>query len=204
MKSFLRKIAKADVYESIPYDDLMLKQRFTLFRIFTFTSSVVSTIVAVQILTAFGGSQYIAYSLFFLAAVMLVNYALVTNYQKLPVAYMITLLGAFLMMHFQSYTSGGIRNSGTMYLAVVLLSAFMMLGTRAGKWFTGLVILNFVYLYVITEFTGWTSYSMFGNDPSEINADYLTTAILAFFLIAAQSNYLHSGKNVIIERITEH
>ncbi len=203
IKSILRKIAKTDVYESIPYDDLMLKQRFTLFRIFTFTSSLVSTIVAVQILTAFGGSPYIAYLLFALAAVMLVNYSLVRNYEKLPVAYMITLLGAFLMMHFQSYTSGGIRNSGTMYLAVVLLSAFMMLGTKAGKWFTVLVVINFIYLFAITQYTDWTSYAMFGNDPAEINADFLTTGILAFFLIAAQSSYLHSGKNVIIERITE-
>jgi light-regulated signal transduction histidine kinase (bacteriophytochrome) len=44
---------------------------------------------------------------------------------------------------------------------------------------------------------------MFGNDQNQINTDFVTTAILAFFLIAAQSSYLHSGKNVIIERITE-
>ncbi|MEO8087925.1 MAG: ATP-binding protein [Bacteroidota bacterium] len=203
MKSILRKITKLDLYDSIPYDDLMLKQRFALFRIFTFTGFLASTMVAIQILTAFGGSPFIAYLLFGLSGVMLLNYMLVKDYRKLPVAYLITLMAAFLMMHFQSYTSGGIRNSGTMYLAVVLLSAFMMLGTRAGKWFTALVIINFIYLYIITQYTDWTSYAMFGNDAGEINTDFVTTAILAFFLIAAQSSYLHSGKNVIIERITE-
>lgn len=203
MKSILRKLARQDVYDSIPYDDLMLKQRFALFRIFTFTGVLASIMVAVQILTAFAGSSNIAYLLFGMAGVMMVNYFLVKDYQKLPVAYMITLMAAFLMLHFQSYTSGGIRNSGTMYLAVVLLSAFMMLGTKAGKWFTALVIANFIYLFIITEYTGMTSYAMFNNDQSQINTDFVTTAILAFFLIAAQSSYLHSGKNVIIERITE-
>jgi len=203
MKSIIRRLAKLDVYDSIPYDDLMLKQRFALFRIFTFTGFLASTMVAVQILTAFGGSPYIAYLLFGLSAVILINYLLISDYKKLPVAYMITLMAAFLMLHFQSYTSGGIRNSGTMYLAVVLLSAFMMLGTKAGKWFTALVIANFIYLFIITQYTDWTSYAMFGNDQGQINTDFVTTAILAFFLIAAQSSYLHSGKNVIIERITE-
>ena len=203
MKTLLRKLAKQDVYDSIPYDDLMLKQRFALFRIFTFTGIVASMMVAVQIITAFGGSHNIGYLLFALAGVMLVNYIVVKDYHKLPIAYMITLMSAFLMLHFQAYTSGGIRNSGTMYLAVVLLSAFMMLGTRAGKWFTALVIANFIYLFLVTQYTDMTSYAMFANDQGQINTDFVTTAILAFFLIAAQSSYLHSGKNVIIERITE-
>ena len=203
MKSILRKFARQDVYDSIPYDDLMLKQRFALFRIFTFTGVLASTMVAVQILTSFGGAHSIAYMLFVLSAVMLINYFLVRDYHKLPIAYMITLMAAFLILHLQSYSSGGIRNSGTMYLAVVLLSAFMMLGNKAGKWFTALVITNFIYLFILTQYTDLTSYAMFGNDQSQINTDFVTTAILAFFLIAAQSSYLHSGKNVIIERITE-
>jgi signal transduction histidine kinase len=203
MKSLLRRFTRQDIYESIPYDDLMLKQRFALFRIFTFTGLLASTMVGVQILTAFGGSPYIAYLLFALSGIMLMNFFLVRNYHQLPIAFLITLIAAFLALHFQSYSSGGIRNSGTMYLAVVLLSAFMLLGNRGGKWFTGLVIANFIYLFYITEYTSWTSYAMFGNDLSQINTDFVTTAILAFFLIAAQSSYLHSGKNVIIERITE-
>ncbi len=205
MKAILRKLAKKDVYDSIPYDDLILKQRFALFRIFTFTGFLASVAVATQILTAFegSGSGLIAYLLFGLAGVMVINYFMVRDYLKLPIAYMITLMAAFLMLHFQSYTSGGIRNSGTMYLAVVMLSAFMMLGTKAAKWFTALVLVHFVYLFCITEYTDWTSYSLFQNDGHLINQDFLTTAILAFFLIAAQSNYLHSGKNVVIERITE-
>jgi len=47
-----------------------------------------------------------------------------------------------------------------------------------------------------------TSYALFNNDSSLIHQDALTTFILGVFLVAAQSNNLHSGKNVIIERIT--
>jgi len=203
MKSILRKLARQDVYDSIPYDDLMLKQRFALFRIFTFSGFLASIMVAVQILAAFDSAHDIAWLLFVLSGVMVVNYFAVRDYRKLPVAYMVTLMAAFLILHLQSYSSGGLRNSGTMYLAVLLLSAFMMLGTKGGKWFTALVIANFIYLYIVTEYTGLTSYAMFGNDTSQINTDFVTTAILAFIMIAAQSSYLHSGKNVIIERITE-
>jgi len=73
MKSLLRRIARQDLYESIPYNDLMLKQRFALFRIFTFTGFLASTAVAIQILTAFGGSPYIAYLLFALSGVLLAH-----------------------------------------------------------------------------------------------------------------------------------
>src|SRR6185369_539506 len=91
----------------------------------------------------------------------------------------------------------------TMYLAVVILCAFMMMGTKAGKWFTGLTVFHFIYLFVITEYTDWTSNLLFQGNEHLINQDFLTTGILAFFLIAAQSSYMHSGKNVIIERVTE-
>jgi light-regulated signal transduction histidine kinase (bacteriophytochrome) len=58
-------------------------------------------------------------------------------------------------------------------------------------------------LFIISEYTNWTSNALFKNDHTLINEDFLVTGILAFFLIAAQSNYMHSGKNIIIQRITE-
>ena len=36
-----------------------------------------------------------------------------------------------------------------------------------------------------------------------IHRDALTTLFSLYFLVAAQSNYLHSGENVIIEHITD-
>jgi light-regulated signal transduction histidine kinase (bacteriophytochrome) len=60
-----------------------------------------------------------------------------------------------------------------------------------------------IVLYYLTEYTSITSYSLFNNDLKLIHQDALNTFVFAIFLVAAQSNYLNSSKNVIIERITE-
>jgi light-regulated signal transduction histidine kinase (bacteriophytochrome) len=79
----------------------------------------------------------------------------------------------------------------------------MLLGTRGGKFFTCLIVLHVVSMYVLTEFTSYTSYKMFGENVHEINQDYMITMCIAFILLAAQSSYLHSGKNIIIHKVTE-
>jgi signal transduction histidine kinase len=134
---------------------------------------------------------------------MLVNYLLVNKIEKLPLAYWILLIACFLVIHEQAYNTGGVRNSGTIYMCVIALGAYMLLGTKGGKFFTALIVLHVVYLYVITEYTNWTSYELFDNDIHKINQDFMITMGVAFVLVAAQSSYLHSGKNIIIEKITE-
>jgi signal transduction histidine kinase len=202
MKKVFRKLFKQAVYDSIPYDDLMLKQRFILFRIFSFTSFVVALVLAVQIYSTFSASA-LPIIMVFLAMTFGVNYLLTNNYRKLPLAYSVSLIASFLVIHIQAYDAGGVKNTGTMYLCVVIMCAFMLLGPKAGKIFTVLSILNVIFLFYATEYTSFTSYRLFGNDIHLINQDALSTFILALFLVAAQSNYLNSGKNVIIERITE-
>jgi len=105
-------------------------------------------------------------------------------------------------VHLQAYTSGGLINSGTIHMTVLIMTAFMLLGTNAGKWFTVMAIASVGMLFYATEFTTWTSYASFQDDIHLIRQDALTTFILGLFLVAAQSNYMNSGKNVIIERIT--
>jgi light-regulated signal transduction histidine kinase (bacteriophytochrome) len=58
-------------------------------------------------------------------------------------------------------------------------------------------------LFYLTEYTSLTSYELLKGDPKLIHQDALTTFVFALFLVASQSHYLNSGKNVIIERITE-
>jgi signal transduction histidine kinase len=137
------------------------------------------------------------------AAVILANFYLTNSYKKLYTAYAILLITGFLMIHFQAYETGGVKNSGTMYFCVLIMCAFMLLGPKAGKWYTFFSILGVAILYYATEYTNWTSNNLFHDDIHLINQDALMTFILALFLVAAQSNYLNSGKNVIIERITE-
>ena len=202
MKNFFRLLFRKDFYESIPYEDLMSRQRFTLFRIFTYTAFLASIASALQIQAPFSEVQNVPVILVVLASIILTNFFLVKRDDKLPVAYMITIFVGFLVVHIQAYSAGGLINSGTIYLTVILMTAFMLLGTKAGKWFTVMAIASVGMLFYATEFTTWTSYAMFQNDIHLIRQDALSTFILGLFLVAAQSNYMHSGKNVIIERIT--
>jgi signal transduction histidine kinase len=202
MKQFLRKFIKQSVYDSIPYDDLMLKQRFALFRIFAFTGFLVSLLMAAQYYFV-DPTAVLPPMLVVLALVIIVSFYLTNDYRKLPVSYAVALSAAFLMMHFQAYNTGGVKNTGTMYFCVLIMCAYMLLGPKAGKWFTAYALLSVITLFYFTEYTNGTSYSLFNNDAHAINQDALTTFIFALILVAAQSRYLNSGKNVIIERITE-
>jgi signal transduction histidine kinase len=203
MTKLLNKIFRRDLYERIPAEDLMSRQRFVLFRIFSLTAFVAAIAVSIQEQLTFENPGFLPALLIVLAITMITNYFLVNNIHKLKLAYWILLVSGFLLLHMQAYNTGGIRNSGTYYMCVIALSAFMLLGTRGGKFFTSLIVLHVVFMYVLTEYTNWTSYEMFGNDAAQIDQDYMITMSIAFILLAAQSSYLHSGKNIIIHKITE-
>lgn len=199
MRSLFALLFRKKFYDTIPGDDLMSRQRFTLFRIFSFTAFIASMFTTVQI-PGFGLTVVLLY---ILSAILLINFFLIRKLELLSRAYSVSLIVGFLVVHIQAYKAGGIMNSGTIYMAVLILTAFMLLGAKAGKWFTGAAILNVGILYYLTQYTTYTSYELFGNDQLLIHQDALTTFILGLFLVAAQSNYLNSSKNVIIERITQ-
>ena len=203
MKNLLRVLFRKDLYESIPYDDLMSRQRFTLFRIYTYTAFIASVSTAIQILTAFEETNILSFILLGLAAVILGTFFAVRSHEKLTTAYIVSLITGFSVVHIQAYNAGGLLNTGSMYICAIIMTAFMLLGTKGGKWFTALGISSMIFLFYASEYTAWTTYDLFKNDIHLIHQDALTTFILALFLVAAQSNYLHSGKNVIIERITD-
>lgn len=203
MKKLLSILFRKDLYESIPYDDLMSRQRFTLFRIFTYTAFIASVSTAIQILAAFEETNILSFILLALAFAILATFFAVKDQSKLTTAYIVSLITGFSVVHIQAYNAGGLLNTGTMYICAIIMTAFMLLGTKGGKWFTLLGIISVIFLFYASEFTTWTTYDLFKNDIHLIHQDALTTFILALFLVAAQSNYLHSGKNVIIERITD-
>lgn len=203
MKKIIGKLVRREMYESIPKDDLMLRQRFALFRIFSYTSFLASIVTAIQISVTFSETSFMSVLLLVLSFVILGNFLFVRKIEKLPFSYAVSLIASFLTVHVQAYHAGGVMNTGTMYLSVIIMSSFMLLGSKSGKWFTFFAITNVVTLYFLTEYTTLTSYGLFNNNIHLIHQDALNTFIFALFLVAAQSNYLNSGKNVIIERISQ-
>lgn len=202
MKSVFNRLFRRDLYERIPEDDLMDRQRFTLFRIYSFTSFFASTLTAIQIATSFEETSFTAILLIVLSSVIMINFFTVNKLERLPIAYAVSVFIGFLVVHIQGYSAGGVMNSGTMYMCVLILTAFMLLGPRGGKWMTAMAISSVICLYLATEYTGYTSYALVKDNVHLIHQDALFTFIMALFLVAAQSNYLNSGKNVIIEKIT--
>lgn len=203
MKKLFNQLLRVDFYKSIPQDDLIGRQRFSLFRILTFTGDLAAVVTALQTMATFESQSILSVLLLILAAIMTINFYAVKNIERLPVAYVVLLLSGFLVVHMQGYNAGGLLNSGTIYLPVIIMSAFMMLGPKGGNWITLLSICSVGILFVLTEYTSVTSYDLLMNDPHLIHQDALMTFIFGLFCVAAQSNYLNSGKNAIIERITE-
>ena len=155
MSKLLSKLFRRDLYDKIPAEDLMSKQRFVLFRIFSISACIAAIAVSVQEQLTFENPGFLPPFLLLLAVVFIGNYFVVNKIEKLRLSYGILLIACIFLIHVQSYNTGGVRNSGTIYLCVPVLSAFMLLGTKWGKVFTGLVVIHIVYLYFITELRGY-------------------------------------------------
>src|SRR5438552_1380451 len=102
MKKFLRRLSKQSIFESIPYDDLITQQRFSLFRIFSFTAFVCSLIISAQIHFDFQSTSYLDKEMFALGLIIIINFYAVRDYNHLPIAYLISILSSFLIVHVQS------------------------------------------------------------------------------------------------------
>jgi signal transduction histidine kinase len=203
MKALIKKLTRSKLYEMIPADNLLDRQRFELFRIFSFTGFMVCTMVFIQMISTLSQIGFIPWAIFGLSLMMMANYFAVKRPGQLRKAYIVALSAAFLLLHLQSYTAGGIINSGTIYLCVVILCSFMLIGKNAGLIMSALAAVHLLYLYAITSFTTITSTALFNNEKDLINQDFLITGILGIILVAAQASNLLGSKNIIIQRITE-
>jgi signal transduction histidine kinase len=202
MNRLLGSLLHKNTYESISYDDVMSRQQFSLFRIFSFTAFIAAIGDIIPRISYNMGS--IATQLvILLSAIIFLNYALVGWHRKLKLAYFILMMAGFLIIHVVSYTAGGVRMAGVLYYGVIILSSFMLLGTQGGIFFFLLSGIHLGVSYYLTEYSRVITYDYFENDNSLINQDYLSTGIFAFMLLAAQSYNLLSSKNIIIRRITE-
>lgn len=190
-------------YNSIPDDDLIAKQRYKLFR----TTSVVGTLACylfmVQSLTMVSVWHPVVLLTFFIGSIFFINMLLLPYHKKDIAAYVAICITSASLIHLHMYFSGGIRASSAFYLAPITLMSFMLLGNKIGRLMFLLVTANVVYFYCVTEFTDIINYDIVGTGDDQINFDYLLTGIFAAFILSAQLNYLESGKNIVIQRITQ-
>lgn len=203
IKNSLKKLFLVDIKRSISDDDLISKQRLNLFVIFSFTVTLALSAIAYQVVFVFNIKPILAYTVYALIGIIILNYFLLNWHKNRRVAVVVSVLACFIALHYITYFAGGIRNSGMFYLSALMLVTFMLLGSKEGKWFTALSIIHIVYFYLITEYTNWVNYDFIGYESSLINQDYLFTGLISVFLVGSLINHLESNKNIIIASITE-
>jgi signal transduction histidine kinase len=203
MNNYLKILTGENVYERIPATDVISKQQYSLFKIFSFSGSIVCMGVFSKMMITIEHPGVLPYIILSLAAIMLVNFYAARNIEKLQRAYVIMLVSACLLLHTVAYDCGGIRTGGSMYYTAIVIYAYMLLGKRLGGYFTIGILCQLTYLFLISQYTDWTSFKMFNNDDALINEDYIVNISLTVFLVANLSKYLQSRKNVVTQKLEQ-
>ncbi len=209
IKSFTRNLFRVllirDAEKILHPDDLTSRQRLNLFRTFSLTGFLITLAITYQVLSFFHSFDIIGASLTALTIVIALNYFLLNVHKNFRVAYIIIIFSCFLFVHFVTYYSGGIRNSGMMYMGGLILVTFMLLGNKEGKVVSALSVLNLLFFYVYSTSIGELPKNIVDTDPEGdmLSLDYLITYATATILIYSLSNNLESSKNIVIAKVTE-
>lgn len=201
--SFPEGILKKKVFQTIDPEKVVDRQRFIVFRIFSFTTMLVCLGVFAKMLLTLTKINWLPFFVLLLGLVIFINYLRIKKSSELPLAYLIMLISALIVLHCVAYTCGGIRTAGTFFMSAVIIYAFMLLGKRGGWLIASLAAIHAVFMFIISTYTDWTSFSLFDERIDLINEDFLTNILLSFFLISALSSYLQSNRNVVIRKVMQ-
>lgn len=201
MNRIINFLLKKNVYSQISASDVIARQRFILFRIFSYTGAFVCTCVFIQMELAIPHPGILPLFILSLGCLMKLNFFMTTQSSKLKRHYWVMMTAAFILLHSVAYTCGGILTGGSLYWGAVIIYAFFLLGKKAGQYYTAFIIMHFIFMFLIGKYTSWTNFNMFKNDVGLISQDFLTNGLLTCILIAALASYLQSGRNVVIESI---
>ncbi|MCB0819488.1 MAG: PAS domain S-box protein [Bacteroidetes bacterium] len=208
-ENFTRKLFKVllirDAEKVLHPDDLTSRQRLNLFRTFSLTGFLITLAISYEVLSFFNAFDFIGVSLSSLTVVIAINYFSLNFHKNFRVAYAIIIFSCFLFVHFVTYYSGGIRNSGMMYMGGLILVTFMLLGNREGKIVSTLSVLNLIFFYFYSSEFGKFTKNIVDTDAEGkmLNFDYLITYSTATILLYSLSNNLESSKNIVIAKVTE-
>lgn len=191
--------------QAIPEKELAAQQQFNLFRTLSLTTFLISLFISFQLLMfGFAGIGF-STILCSLTAALALNYFALNFHKQFNLAYRIALFSSLAVLHLVTYYSGGIRNSGMMYLGGLILAAFMLLGNKEGKLFSFLSIANLIFFFVYSSTFGRDVRNIVDSDATGfmLNLDYLITYSTATILIYSLSNNLLSSKNIVISKVLE-
>lgn len=198
---FLLKKAES----TIDADDLVSRQRLNLFKTYSLTAFIIALIITYQVISTFNWFDFIGIVLTALTTIIALNYFFLNTHRNFRLAYTIAIASSMLTLHVVTYYSGGIRNSGMMYLGGLILVTFMLLGNKEGKIISALSVLTLFFFFYISTYSGLNVRNIIDSDPTGhmLNLDYLITYCTATLLIYSLSNNLENSKNIVIAKVTE-
>ncbi|HMT29698.1 MAG TPA: ATP-binding protein [Bacteroidia bacterium] len=198
----LKNFLSWGVYKSLPEEDLLERQRYKLFFIFSASGFLICLAESFHAISFNTDKNILGPGLQFFSVAFLSNYILLQKHRNLKIAYLIGILIAFSCVHLFNYYYGGIRNSGNFYYLVMIITTFMLLGKNYGWGMMGLSVINQLYFYYISDDPQMVT-NVLASNRSDLNQDFLFSTGMAVIAIAALSNSLGSSKNIVIEKITE-
>ena len=202
MTPVLKGIVSLDSFASlIGKDDLLSRQRFRLFRKATLISVIAFLAFTIQVFVVAAGNTVLIASMSALFILCIVNYFTLNAHRRLPLASAILLALWFMMVHVDTYYSGGIRNSANVYFAVLILTAYLLLGRTGGKIMAIFSVLHMVYFYIVGRQTNWISYDLVGTDPALVDLYFFLSTTAALLALTFQSIYIHETSKEFISNI---
>lgn len=203
MKSIIETLTRGSILDSIPADDILARQRYALFRIFSIFGAVLMIVLAIEESTIShlqNGKIFIFTSI---ALTLFINYAGVQFHKNLGVAYTISIIAVLSLIHLVSYYSGGVKNPDFFYMGSIILYSYIILENKGGRITMALSLVNIIYFYALTDFTEPGAYISFDLSDRAIDGKHLYTVITSMVLMTSLSAYLAYSKNAVIGKIEE-
>ncbi len=198
----LKKIINLDAYRSsLAENDLVNLQKLRLFKKATFISLFVFIGFTVQVTIVLPGNFFLLATMFTLFGVIIVNYFFLNGHKSPGIAYTVLLSTWFILIHVDTYYSGGIRNAANVYFAVLILTAYMLFGSKGGKVMAAFALLHLAFFYFASMQTGWVSYDLVGQTEGLVDLYFFLTTTVSLLVLTFQSAYIETTKKEVIEVI---
>ncbi len=201
MKRLLTRLAKREMLHTIPADDILARQRYSLFRI----ASVFGIMLLALCTFENPGSRLPVQGLLFsgISFTLLVNYVGLQFHRKVQVAYIISIIAALALIPGVTYYMGGIRNPDFFYMGSIILYSYIVLENKGGRITLWLCLLNIIYFYIITDVVDDGAMISYNLTDSQIDKKHVYTAIASMVFMTSLSSYLAYSKNAVIRKIEE-
>src|SRR6187399_935262 len=112
---------KGGVLETMPVDDILGRQRYALFRMFSLTGTILLALFAISegALSQLNPMRMLIYTC--IGAFLLINFVALRFHKNLTIAYTISIIAGLTLIHCATYYNGGVRNPDFFYLGSITL-----------------------------------------------------------------------------------